>query len=294
VSEHAPTANSGAYPKSFVPDLRRLRPWPSLRDSVWRHPDLVELTYGELARLVQARVGQRPRRVLDIGSGLGSIALELARAGHDVTGVDADAESVALARRAAHRQSVGGQPIRLTYRIGAFPDLIEDDTYDCIVFSRSLHHIEDPAVALTTAASLLRPGGRVVCVDFAHDRLGRSGAQWLAQQRMRLASNGHWPESVASTAAQETETVLREWRNDHEAEGLHPLAAMLDPLRQQFDVGRLTWHPYLYWDLAADMRVPRNEEAERGRELRDDEVAMLARRALRGVLFAATGRLRHE
>lgn len=92
------------YPRGFVPDLRRLRHWPSLRDSLWRNPDLVRITFGELAGLVQRCIGPQPRRVLYVGSGLGHIALELARSGHDVTGLDVDQESVALAR-APRRQT---------------------------------------------------------------------------------------------------------------------------------------------------------------------------------------------
>jgi SAM-dependent methyltransferase len=294
MSEEA-AAGSRAYPEDFLPDLRRLRRWPSLPDSLWRHPDLVDLTYGELARLVAARIGPRPCRILDVGTGLGYVALELARAGHDVTGLDADAESITLATRAAHGQRIHRQPLQLTYRVDAFPDpMAAHDTYDCVLFCRSLHHIEDPAAALTRAAVLLRPGGRVVCVDVAHDRLGQPGARWLAQQRMSLASNGRWPDPVSASASEETGVVMREWRADHDDEGLHSLNAMIDPLRARFHVGRFTWHPYLFWDLAEAMRVPSNQEAATALQLRDDEVDMLARRLLRGVLFAITGRILSE
>jgi 2-polyprenyl-3-methyl-5-hydroxy-6-metoxy-1,4-benzoquinol methylase len=43
----------------------------------------------------------RPRRVLDAGCGTGRVAIELARRGIDVVGVDVDAGMLAVARRAA-------------------------------------------------------------------------------------------------------------------------------------------------------------------------------------------------
>ena len=40
------------FPADFVADLRHLRPWPELGDSLWRSPVLAELTHGRLWRLV--------------------------------------------------------------------------------------------------------------------------------------------------------------------------------------------------------------------------------------------------
>lgn len=282
------TARSG-----LVPDLRRLRPWRSLRDSLWRNPDLVRLTYGELAGLVRARIGPRPRRVLYVGSGLGHVALELARAGHDVTGVDVDGESVGLARRAAETDPSRDGRGALSYRIGEFPGGFEGrGPYDRVLFCRVLHHIEDPASAVARAAELLAPDGRVVCVEFAHDRLGRAGARWMARSRMWLSGLGWWPERVAGSLEDEAARVAREWRADHEDEGLNPLRAMLDPLRERFRLQRLAWHPYLFWDLAAEMRAPADREGAVARRLRDEEVALLRQRRLHGVLFCTAGSVR--
>src|SRR5438093_9095418 len=103
------------YPKGFLPDVRRLRLWRGLRDSLWRNPELVLLTYGELARMVQRCVGSQRSRILYVGPGLGHIALELARDGHDVTGIDIDEESVVLASRTAQTDPLRDVRGRLSY-----------------------------------------------------------------------------------------------------------------------------------------------------------------------------------
>jgi SAM-dependent methyltransferase len=208
------------YPKGFMADLRRSRSWPSLHGSLWRNPELVRLTYGGLARLVYSAVGARPCRILCVGSGLGHIALELARAGYDVTGVDIDPESVALARRTARADSL--QRGSLSYEIADFPRTFEGEgPYDRVLFSRVLHHIDGPA-AVARAAALLGPGGRVACVDFAYDRLGATEARWIARWRMWLSGSGWWPEGVAKSQDEEAQRVVHQWRVEHEAEGLNP------------------------------------------------------------------------
>ena len=280
-----------AYPRGFLPDLRRLRPWPSLQGSLWRSPDLVRLTYGELCRLVQTRIGPQPRRVLYVGPGLGHIALELARAGHDVTGVDLDEESVTLAQRAAAKDPLRHERGALSYESAEFPHGYRDGRpFDCVLFSRVLHHIDHPTAAAARAAELLGPGGHLVCVEFAHDRLGPAGALWMARTRMELSRLGWWPEPVSGSLKEETEKIVREWRAEHEDEGLNPLRAMLDPLRARFHLHRLAWHPYLFWELAAELRALPDKEGAIASRLRDQEAVLLRQRRLRGVLFSTIGR----
>jgi SAM-dependent methyltransferase len=287
------------YPPGFLPDLRRIRAWPNptgglLTGSLWRSPGLARLTYGALADLVQRTIGPSPGRILYVGSGLGHIALELARAGNDVTGVDADAESVALARRAAEEDPLRERRGELSYQVAEFPDDFGGDGgYDRVLFSRVLHHIPDPGGAVRRAAELLSPHGTLACVEFAHDRLGSSGARWMAGRRMWLSRSGWWAEPLAGSVEREAERVAEDWRKDHEEEGLNPLGAMLDPLRQPFLLSGLTWHPYLFWDLAAEMTVPPGQEEPVAQRLRDEEERAIQEGRLDGVLFSATGTPRH-
>jgi 2-polyprenyl-3-methyl-5-hydroxy-6-metoxy-1,4-benzoquinol methylase len=225
-----------------------------------------------------------------VGPGLGHIALELARRGHDVTGVDIDQEPVALATRAAETDPFRDRRGALSYEVTEFPaGFAGGGSYDRVLFSHVLHHIGDPTAAVAKASELLDPGGSVVCVEFAHDRLGAAGARWMARSRMRLLRSGWWPESVAASLQEETDRTAREWRADHEGEGLNPFRAMLEPLRAKFSLEHPVWHPYLFWDLTADMRVSVDQEAAAARRMRDDELRLLRQGRLRGMLFSTTG-----
>jgi SAM-dependent methyltransferase len=283
------------YPKGFLPDLRRLDSWPDLHDSLWRSPALVRLTYSELARLVETLVGPRPRRVLYVGPGLGYIALELARQGHDVTGVDIDQEAVALATRAAASDPERRQRGKLDYQVGEFPaDDGSNGPYDTVLFCRVLHHMNDAGRAVARAADLLQGDGTMVCVDFAHDRFGTADAHWMARSQEWLSRSGWWPRPLNESLLEETERISRAWRKDHDDEGLNPFKTMLDPLREHFELTNLLWRPYLFWDLATDMRAPSDREGLIARFMRDDEERLLGQERLQGVLFSTSGSARTE
>jgi SAM-dependent methyltransferase len=105
-------------------------------------------------------VGQR-LRVLDVGMGQGTQALRLARAGHQVTGVEQDPGMVAAARAA-----LAGEPEGIRGRVR----LVEGDgretgvhflpgSFDVVLCHGVLMYVEDPDALLAGLARMLAPGG---------------------------------------------------------------------------------------------------------------------------------------
>jgi SAM-dependent methyltransferase len=96
------------------------------------------------------------RRILDAGCGSGPLSAALRDRGAVVTGIDASAGMVALARRrlgddvALH---VGDLRDRLPFADGAFDD---------VVASLVLHYLEDWGPTLAELRRVLRPGGRLI------------------------------------------------------------------------------------------------------------------------------------
>ncbi len=97
-----------------------------------------------------------PCRVLDAGCGTGRLAIELARRGFDVVGVDSDASMLAVARRNAPD---------LTWRLQDLTALDEPSSYDVVVAAGNvmvyLAEGTGPA-AVAAMAQALRPGGLLV------------------------------------------------------------------------------------------------------------------------------------
>ncbi|MEU6721349.1 methyltransferase domain-containing protein [Nonomuraea sp. NPDC046802] len=96
------------------------------------------------------------RRVLDAGCGSGTLSAALCDRGAVVTGIDASAGMLALARRrlgddvALHEVDLG--------------DLLpfDDGAFDDVVASLVLHYLEDWGPTLAELRRVLRPGGRLI------------------------------------------------------------------------------------------------------------------------------------
>jgi cyclopropane fatty-acyl-phospholipid synthase-like methyltransferase len=115
--------------------------------------------------LVLDELGPGDRRVLDLGCGVGTAALYLARRRPlEVVGVSISPEQVRLADRYAAR----GGPLqgRVRFAVADFTDLPSDLTGFDLAFAIEAFVHSDPASAFFGhAARALRPGGALVVVD---------------------------------------------------------------------------------------------------------------------------------
>jgi SAM-dependent methyltransferase len=97
-------------------------------------------------------------RVLDVGTGPGTSARELARGAPAarVVGLDLSARMLERARRRLALPLVRGDALRLPFRDGAF---------DGVAGHSLLYLLDDPGAAVAEAARVLRPGGRVAFLE---------------------------------------------------------------------------------------------------------------------------------
>ncbi len=110
-------------------------------------------------------------RVADIGTGTGVLAQDLASSGATVFAIDNSQRMLSAARRkfeALHLDNV-------ELRYGCACDLpLDDAAVDAAFAHMVLHYLASPSDALAEMARVVRPGGRVVVVDFvANDQ------EWL-------------------------------------------------------------------------------------------------------------------
>ncbi|HPG24986.1 MAG: metalloregulator ArsR/SmtB family transcription factor [Spirochaetaceae bacterium] len=147
---------------------REARTGRSFFDAVGPEWDALRRVFGDdllRARAMSALVPEG-LEVADIGTGTGVLALELARLGLDVVGLDRSEAMLEGARRnwEAMRREASG---RLELRIGdahALP--LDDASVDAAFAHMVLHSLAEPERAIAEMARIVRPGGRVVLVDF--------------------------------------------------------------------------------------------------------------------------------
>ena len=182
---------------------------------------------------VRGQLPPPPARVIELGCGpAGGHVPALIRAGYDATGVDPEA------------------PEGHVYRRVGFEEYRPEDLADAVVASVSLHHVEDPALALDHVVEVLRPGGVLVIAEWISEDFDEATARWCFRHQLRdQAEPGAW---LGGLYAAWTESGLgwdaffRAWLDEH---GLHAAAVIRRGLDARFAVTHLSTGPYYFPDL---------------------------------------------
>jgi ubiquinone/menaquinone biosynthesis methyltransferase len=117
--------------------------------------------------------------VLDVATGTGLVARALReRYACEVVGLDRSADMLsAAAARDGHIGLVRGRAERLP-----FPD----ESFDHVTFTYLLRYVDNPAAVMRELARVVRPGGRIVALDFGVPRNPLPRAMWRAYTTVGL------------------------------------------------------------------------------------------------------------
>lgn len=107
-------------------------------------------------------------KVLSIGCSLGLTEANLAKTGCQVWGLDTNEKSITIANRLAEEMNLSENCRFLVVDGYEYP--FSDEFFDSILYSHSLHEIEDKAATLRESFRVLRPKGRLVVLE---DEMGR-------------------------------------------------------------------------------------------------------------------------
>ena len=157
--------------------------WDSLRS--------LHVPESEVEAAMRALLGNAPLGTLiDIGTGTGRIVELLGSAADHAIGIDRSPEMLRVARGKLTASGAQGWELRQG-DIMALP--VDDAAGDTVVLHQVLHYLPAPEAAIAELARIIKPGGRLLIVDFAphgheelrsqdaHARLGFSDdqmAQW--------------------------------------------------------------------------------------------------------------------
>ena len=164
--------------------------------------------------------GDRPLRVLDIGTGPGFYAIILARRGYEVTAVD---YSEGMLREARRNAGALAEKIRFA-RMDAQHLAFADSSFDAIVTRNLTWNLPDPAGAYREWMRVLRPGGALVNFD----------ANWYAYL---------FDENKQQEYRRDRANTRRAGVEDHEA---YAESDMMEGISRMLPMGRLR-RPQ--WDL---------------------------------------------
>jgi ubiquinone/menaquinone biosynthesis C-methylase UbiE len=108
---------------------------------------------------VRALLDGAEQSILDIGGGTGGFAVRLAALGHRVTVVDPSPDALAALARRADEDDVSDRVTGLQGDLGNLRELAPEGGVDLVLCHGVLGLVDDPAGALATITSVLRPTG---------------------------------------------------------------------------------------------------------------------------------------
>jgi ubiquinone/menaquinone biosynthesis C-methylase UbiE len=160
------------------------------------------------------RRGINRGRVLDIGTGSGRLAIELAKASgchFDIVGLDISENMLEQALQNADKAGVSDRIklVRATAAELPFPD----NSFDLVMSYASLHHWFTPVQVLNEAQRVCRPSGRIVIRD--NQRVCGSPLWeafiWAISRFMNKRHRANWPKAILSSyTLAELEAIVKE------------------------------------------------------------------------------------
>jgi demethylmenaquinone methyltransferase/2-methoxy-6-polyprenyl-1,4-benzoquinol methylase len=148
------------------------------RDGAWR----------QAAAVLAAPKGCR--LALDMATGTGELAFLLAARAERVMAVDICPQMLSIARAKARSQTGAGR-IQFILADGLrlpFPA----DSFDCVATGFALRNVADLGLALAEMHRVVRPGGRVVCLELTRSPFRPLAALHALYLAKLIPALGHW------------------------------------------------------------------------------------------------------
>jgi SAM-dependent methyltransferase len=207
------------------------------------------------------RLGLRPGdKFLDAGAGFGRHAFEAARQGATVFALDYATDEVVMTRNTfgamLEAKEITDQAYGGVLRGDATKLPFDDNTFDCVVTSEVLEHIQDDVSVISELHRVLKPGGS----------LGVTVPSWWPEKiNWMLSDEYHAPKSVGGHVRIYTATELKaklrsaglEVTDSHHAHALHSpywwLKCAVGPRNNDHSLVK-KYREFLEWDIMTQPR----------------------------------------
>jgi 2-polyprenyl-3-methyl-5-hydroxy-6-metoxy-1,4-benzoquinol methylase len=203
-----------------IPDLRRAKPCHYFYNNPWREPEYVAIDFGDQFELICGALkilfpeAKKPLRILEVGCGPGHFSLELARAGHDVTGIDLSQQCINVAERFASEDPWKTERGPLRYLRLDFlskSSVLGNGAFDVCLFIGALHHFRDQDAVMRNVSGALAPDGCVLAHEPTRDRMTKANAAISHLVRVLLSAGGGFfkDEGVPQTSPELKDAIQR-------------------------------------------------------------------------------------
>ncbi len=133
------------------------------------------MNHADLVALIEDGVNERGGQWADLGSGEGAFTLALADLlgpGARITAVDRDSRPLQVL---AGQMGKRFPDVAIETKVADFTRLLGFVNLDGIVMANSLHFVRDKGPVVAAVRDMLRPGGKLIIVEYGTDR----GNAWV-------------------------------------------------------------------------------------------------------------------
>jgi demethylmenaquinone methyltransferase/2-methoxy-6-polyprenyl-1,4-benzoquinol methylase len=200
-------------------------------------------------RRLVAEIAPAPgQRILDVATGTGMVAFELAARGAEVIGLDQSEAMLGAARRRLARSPdrLGPDPAgRISFIQGEAEQLpFADGEFDALTFTYLLRYVDDRAATMRELARVVKPGGRIGMLEFGVPADPALRALWRAHTRLGLPALGRLVSSAWFEVGRFLGPNIEElYRTSPDLSGLWNAAGIsqVTELRMSFGAGLVMW-----------------------------------------------------
>jgi len=206
----------------------------------------------------------RGERLLDLGCGGGRHAFAAFRLGARVVALDAQAEEIAKVRNTigamVEAAEVPSDEEAGVVQADALRLPFLDSSFDRIIASEVLEHIDEDRTAMSELARVLRPGGTIAVTV---PRFGPEAVNWALSREYHDVEGGHVRIYRRSTLVDRLRRAGLKPLDSHHAHALHTpywwLRCVVGTTRDDHLLVR-AYHRVLVWDIVRAPRVTRVAE----------------------------------
>jgi demethylmenaquinone methyltransferase / 2-methoxy-6-polyprenyl-1,4-benzoquinol methylase len=200
-------------------------------------------------RRLVAEIAPAPgQRILDVATGTGMVAFELAARGSEVIGLDQSEAMLGAARRrlAGSPDRAGQDPApRISFVQGEAEQLpFADAEFDALTFTYLLRYVDDRAATMRELARVVKPGGAIGMVEFGVPGDPALRALWRAHTRLGLPLLGRLISSAWFEVGRFLGPNIEElYRTSPDLSALWTAAGISEvtELRMSFGAGLVMW-----------------------------------------------------
>ena len=152
-------------------------PW--FYNNPWREPEFAKIVWFPTLEKIIAQARSNGGQVLEVGCGHGMLALELARNGLTVRGIDLSPRSIEVAKQFKKKARLTESDGNLEYACGDFIKMeLPQQSFKTVVFFRSLHHFPNFKAAIRKSHALLARGGQLIVCEPIRSKFTMESAQF--------------------------------------------------------------------------------------------------------------------